>query len=125
MPLIADYIYDAALAKFDTEATQLNICTQEPTTYTEAITTYSKGQKVGISIGVPADGAVNGRRVTVAAIADGAVNGDGTVTHYAVVDTVNSRLMAAGELAASQIVTDGNTFTLGAIDITIPDAVSA
>lgn len=123
MPFINDYVLDAALAKFDTEANQLNICTQEPVSYTEATATYSKGLKNGISIGAPADATPNGRKVTVAQITDGTVNGNGTVTHYAIVDTVNSRLLATGLLTASQVVTSGNTFTLAAFDIRFPDAV--
>jgi hypothetical protein len=49
------------------------------------------------------------------------VTGTGTASHYAIVDTVNSRLLAAGALSAPQAVTDGNVFTLTAFDIGIPD----
>jgi hypothetical protein len=123
MAFVADYVFDKALAVFDTEANQLNICTQAPVTYTEAITTYSKGVKTAISIGIPTDATPNGRKVTVATFTDGVVNGSGTVTHYAIVDTVNSRLLATGSLTASQTVTSGNSFSLTAFDITIPDVV--
>ncbi len=123
MAFVADYVFDKALAVFDTEANQLNICTQAPVTYTEAITTYSKGLKTSISIGSPTDATPNGRKVTVATFTDGVVNGSGTVTHYAIVDTVNLRLLATGSLTASQAVTSGNSFSLTAFDITIPDVV--
>jgi len=63
------------------------------------------------------------RKVTVAAFSDGAVSGNGTVTHWAIVDTGNSRLLATGTLSASQAVTSGNTFSLPVFDIGIPDAV--
>ena len=62
-----------------------------------------------------------GREVVVAAISDGSVTGNGTATHYAIVDTVNSRLLATGSLSASQVVASGNTFTLGSFTIGIPD----
>ncbi|MDI6770104.1 MAG: hypothetical protein QMD04_10585, partial [Anaerolineales bacterium] len=62
----------------------------------------------------------SGRKVTVPSISDGAVTATGTATHYAVVDTANSRLLATGALSASQVVTNGNTFTLTAFDIGIP-----
>lgn len=122
MVLLADYVLDAALSKLDTEANRLDICSQEPANYTEATSTYTLGNKTSLSVGAPADGSPNGRKVTVAAITDGSVTGTGTASHYAISDTVNTRLLAANSLAASQAVTSGNTFTLGAIDIGIPDA---
>lgn len=124
MALIADYVFDAALSKLDTEANRLDICSQEPTTYTQAITTYSLGNKTSLSIGSPADRSPNGRKVTVAAITDGTVTGTATATHWAIVDTVNSRLLATGALSASQGVTTGNVFTLATFDIGIADATA-
>lgn len=123
MPLLADYVLDLALSNLDTAGNRLDICTQEPTTYTEATSTYTKGNKTSLSIGAPADRTPNGRKVTVAAITDGTVSGSGTVTHWAISDTGNSRLLAAGALSASQVVSSGNTFTTAAFDIGLPDAV--
>lgn len=122
MAFIADYIFDLALAELDTNATHLYICSQEPTTFAEATTTYALGNKSSLSIGAPANGASNGRRVTVASITDGSVTATATATHWAITKTTGSTLMATGALSASQAVTNGNTFTLGAFDITIPDA---
>lgn len=122
MAFIADYVLDAALAKLDTEANRLDICSQEPTTYAEATSTYTLGNKTSLSVGAPADRSPSGRKVTVAAITDGSVTGTGTASHWAIVDTGNSRLLATGALSSSQAVTNGNTFTLGAFDIGIPDA---
>jgi len=121
MAFIADYVLDAALAKL-AEANRLDICSQEPTTYAEATTTYTLGNKTSISVGAPTDRTPNGRKVVVAAITDGTVTGTGTATHYALSDTGNSRLLATGALSASQAVTSGNTFTTGTVDVGIPDA---
>jgi hypothetical protein len=123
MAFIADYVLDAALSKLDTEANRLDITSQEATTYAEATSTYTLGNKTSLSVGAPADRTPNGRKVTVAAITDGAVTATGTASNWAIVDTGNSRLLATGSLASSQAVTNGNTFTLGAFDIGIPDAV--
>ena len=120
MPTLNDRVFDNGLTVLDTEANRLDICSQEPTTYAAATTTYTLGNKTSLSIGAPADGAT-GRKVTVAAITDGTVSASDTATHYAIVDTVNSRLLATGELASPQVVTSGNTFTLAAFDIRIPD----
>jgi hypothetical protein len=124
MPLIADYVFDAALSKLDTEADKLYICSQEPATFAAATTTYALGVKTSMSIGAATDRSPNGRKVIVAAITDGSVTGTGTATHWAIVDSVNSRLLATNALSASQSVTSGNTFTLQAFDIGFPDAVS-
>lgn len=124
MSFLADYVLDAALSKLDTEADQLHICSQEPTNYTEATSdgAHSVGNETTISIGAPADRSPNGRKVTVAAIAAGDITETDTATHWAIVDSSNTRLLAVGSLAATQAVTDGNTFSLGAFDIGIPDA---
>ena len=60
----------------------------------------------------------------IASGAPGAIDATGTASHWALVDTGNSRLFAAGALSASQAVTDGNTFTLSAFDIGIPRGLS-
>jgi hypothetical protein len=121
MATLADRVLDGALSILDTEANRLDICSQEPTTYAAATSTYTLGNKTSLSIGAPADRGGGGRKVTVAAITDGSVTANGTATHYAIVDTGNSRLLATGSLSSSQAVTSGNTFTLGAFDIGIPD----
>jgi hypothetical protein len=123
MAYINDYVFDLALGYINTGGNRLDICSQEPTTYAQAITTYSLGNKTGISVGAPTDGSPNGRKVVVGAITDGSVTDTATASHWAVVDTGNSRLIATGQLAASQAVTAGNTFTLAAFDIGITDAV--
>lgn len=122
MAYINDYVFDAALAKLDTEGNRLDICSTEPTSYAEATSTYTLGNKTSLSIGSPEDRSPNGRKVTVAAITDGTVSGTGTAAYWSIVDTVNSRLLASGSLSASQSVTSGNTFTLAAFDIGIADA---
>ena len=122
MPFIADRVLDNGLTVLDTEANRLDICSSEPTTYTAATSTATLGNKTSLSVGAPAARTPSGRRVTVAAITDGTVTATGTATHWAITDTVNSRLLATGNLSASQAVTSGNTFTLAAFDIGIPGA---
>jgi hypothetical protein len=121
MPFLADYILDLALAELDTATTTLYITSAEATTYTQAASTYKLGTKTSLSIGAPGDRTPNGRKVTVAAITDGVVDSTGTATHWAITKD-GTTLMATGALSASQAVTSGNTFTLGAFDIGIPDA---
>jgi hypothetical protein len=124
MPYINDYLMDLALAYPDVSGNRLDICSQEPSTFVGATTTYTLGNKVGITISAPADRSPDGRKVTVSAITDGSITGAGTATHWAISDTTNSRLIAAGALSAGQVVTPGNTFSLSALDIGISDAVA-
>ena len=121
MAFLNDRVFDNGLTILDTEANAIHVTSQEAADYTEATSTYTLGNSTSLSIGAPADRTGGGRKVTVAAVADGSITGDGTVTHYAIVDTTNSRLLATAALTASQSVTNGNTFTLATFDIGIPD----
>jgi hypothetical protein len=121
MAFLNDRVFDDGLTVLDTEANKILITSAEPATYTEANATYALGNSTSLSIGAPQDRSGGGREVVVAAITDGSVTATGTATHYAIVDTVNSRLLAAGSLTASQAVTSGNTFTLTSVAIGIPD----
>lgn len=121
MATLNDRVFDNGLSVLDTEANAVHITSQEATDYTDATTTSTLGNSTSLSIGAPADRTGGGREVTVATITDGTVTGTGTATHYAIVDTANSRLLATGSLTASQSVTTGNTFTLASFTIGIPD----
>jgi hypothetical protein len=122
MSYINDYVFDLALAYIDTNASRLDICSQEPATYAAATATYTLGNKTAISVAAPTNRSPTGRQVVVGAITTGTVTGSGTVTHWAITDVANSRLVATGALSASQAVVSGNTFTLAAFAIGIADA---
>ncbi len=114
-------VLDAALNVIAAHATHLYICDQVPVTYAEASSTYALGVKASPSIGAPGARSPSGRKITVAAITDGEVTvTDADCDAWALVDSGDSRLLAAGALAAGQAVTDGNVFTLAAFDIGIP-----
>ena len=121
MATLNDRVLDSGLSVLDTEANKIVVTSQEATTFTNANATYALGNSTSLSIGAPADRSGGGREVTVAAITDGSITGTGTATHYAIVDTNNSRLLATSTLSASQSVTSGNTFTLASFTIGIPD----
>jgi hypothetical protein len=113
-------VFDQGLDFADTNGTKIDICSSEPATFA-AIAGVTLGNKTGLNTGATEDGATNGRRVIVPAITDGTVTGDGTATHWALSDG-SAILVATGALSSSQAVTNGNTFTLDAISITIADA---
>ena len=119
--ILHDRVFDNGLTVLDTEADKLYIDSTQATTYTEAITTYALGVKNTPTVSAPADRTGGGREVTVSAITDGSVTGTGTAGFFALVDSANTRLLAAGPLSATQSVTSGNTFTLTSFKIGIPD----
>lgn len=121
MATLNDRVFDNGLTVLDTEATRIDVTSQEATSYTSATSTHTLGNSTSLSIGSPADRSGGGREVTVGAISDGSITGTGTATHYAIVDTNNSRLLVTGALSASQSVTSGNTFSLAAFTVGIPD----
>lgn len=121
MARLDNRVFDNGLSVLSDEADELHICSDEPATYAEATSTFSLGEKANPTIANPSDRSGGGREVEVAAINDGSVTDTGTASHYAIVDTVNSRLLAAGSLDTPQSVTNGNTFTLSAFTIGIPD----
>ena len=116
-------VFDSGLTTLDNDANKIVITSQQATTFAEANTTYALGDSTSLSIGAPADRAGGGREVTVAAITDGAVATTGTASHYAILNTTSSVLLAANSLTNGQAVTSGNTFTLGSFTVGIPDPV--
>lgn len=120
MAFINDEVFDQGLDYADTNGTRLDICSQEPTTYAAATSTFTLGNDT-VNTGATEAGAVDGRRVIVPAITAGSVTGTGTATHWALTGGA-SVLIATGALSSSQAVTSGNTFSLDAISITIRDA---
>lgn len=121
MASLSDNVRDNGLQTLTDNVNAIHICSQEPTTFTEATSNYSLGSKSTPTIGAPQPGDSSGRKVEAAAFSDGTVNSNGIATHYAWVDTINSILYVAKLLDGSQAVTNGNSFGLDAHDVTIPE----
>ena len=125
MVFLADDVLDNGISQLDTLADRIDITNAEATTYTEATTTFTVGFKdhgaPGSGFGSPVNGDTSGRKVVATPVTDGDVSATDTATHWAVTDVAGVALMAANSLASSQAVTSGNTFTLAAFDIEIPD----
>ena len=112
-------VLDNGLSYITTNGTRIDITSTEATTYTQATSTYTLGNKTAVSTGSPATRSPSGRKVTVGSVAGGSVTGSGTAAYWAVTDG-SSVLVATGALASSLAVTSGNTFSLAAFDIGIP-----
>jgi hypothetical protein len=120
MPFVNNLVYDQALLYIDTYANRLDICSSDPSTYTQATSTYSDGYKLSPIITTPTARSPSGRKITVTAISDGIISTPGLSDYaafYALSDTVNSRLLISGALSASFGVVQGQGFTLDTFDI--------
>ena len=114
-------VLDLGLTNFHNIATRIDILSAEPSVYGD-IATYTLGDNVwsaGSAVGAPAAGDVSGRKVTTTAITAGTVTGSGTVAYWSITD--GTTLLACGVLSTSQAVYSGNSFTLGAFKIELPD----
>lgn len=125
-----DNTLDNGLAAPKAAADRIFVCSQEPATYTQATSTYALGNKDfggagNVYPGAITAGAPSGRKITSAPVvagAPGSVTATDNATHNAVVSSGLSRLEMALPLAAAQQVTAGNTFTLTAQDMRLPNA---
>jgi hypothetical protein len=112
-------IYDKGLEQFNSKVTALHILSADPVLAWGNIATLSIGIKTGLIVPMPSIRAAGGREVVVPAISDGEVTVTERATHYALVDAINTKILASGQLAG-QDVTDGNPFTLTSFSIGIP-----
>lgn len=115
-------VLDQALNYIKNNATRICVCSTEPTTYTEAITTYKLAIKTISSSDFtgPADGDTNGRKVTSNAHNGVTVDASGTALHIALCDSVNSKLLYV-TTCTSQALTAGNTVNIPAWDVELAD----
>jgi hypothetical protein len=119
--LVDDTVLDGALNIIKNGATQIIVCSDTPTTYANATGTYDLATKTGLAAGdfTVADGDAGGRKVTVAQQATITVNHSGTATHIALCGTAATLYYVT--TCTSQALTAGNTVTVPAWKITIPD----
>ena len=115
-------VLDAALNLVKNNGTRLAICSAEPTTYTEAMTTYALAVATISSANFtgPVDGDTSGRKLTVNGQSGVSITANGNATHIAVCDQATSRLLYV-TTCTTQTLTSGNTVNTPAWDIEIAD----
>jgi len=121
MAVLNDKVFDSGLAILDTDTEALHILSGDPGLTWSNIAALDLGNKTPPVVSAPGDRGAGGREVTISAITDGSVTATDTATHYALVDTSLTLILASGALASSQAVTSGNTFTLTEFTVGIPD----
>lgn len=119
--LVHNDVLDAAFNELDA-ADLMTVCSSQPTTRTEAVTTFKLADVAMTpdSDFTNADGDTNGRKVTVAAKTGVTVDTSGTGTHIALVD--GSRLLYVTTCTAN-ILTAGNLVDFPTWDVEIADPV--
>lgn len=116
---VLDAVLDAALDEIGTNCNLMTACSAEPTTRTEAVTTYALAD-VAMTSGdfTKANGDTSGRKTTVASKSSVTIDSSGTATHIALTD--GTRLLYV-TTCTSQALTASNTMTFPAWDIEILD----
>jgi len=118
---VSDAVLDLLLDGIST-GTILTVCNAQPTTRTEAVTTYKLADVVidGTDF-TKANGDVSGRKVTVAQQSTVLIDTSGTATHIAICD--GSNLLAVTTCTSQALVANAsNTVTIPAHDYEVLDA---
>ena len=117
---VTDAVIDAMLEA--AEGDTVCVCSAEPTTYTEAITTYALATTtiVPATEFTKANGDTSGRKNTLAAQSGVSISASGTATHVAIANSGDSSLKRV-TTCTSQALTSGGTVDIGAHDHEIGD----
>ena len=112
-------VLDAAHNEIKNNCNLMTLCSQEPTTRTEAVTTYALADVAMTSDDFEiADGDVSGRKCTVAEKAAVDVDADGLASHVALCD--DTRVLRVTTCTEQQVYT-GNTVTFPSWKFEIQD----
>lgn len=121
--VIHDDVLDGALNIVKNNATRQVVCSAEPTTYTEANSTFALAD-VTMASGdfTNANGDTSGRKTTVAAKSSVLIDGSGTATHVALLDVANTKVLAVTTCTSQGLTANGsNTVNFPAWDIELSD----
>jgi hypothetical protein len=117
-----DAVLDKPLDEIATATRQI-ACSAQPTTFTEANSTYALAD-VTLDSGdfAKANGDTSGRKVTVAAQASVLIDTSGTANHVALVRVADSTLLAVTTCTSQALTANGsNTVNFPAWDIEFAD----
>ena len=120
---VHDDVLDAALNYIKNNTDKLVACSAQPTTYTEANSTYALADVAVSSSDFTVADDTSGRKVTAAQQDDVDVDATGSITHYALLDTGSSKLLFV-TTATSKAVEAGDKITINAFDINLQDPVA-
>jgi hypothetical protein len=121
--LVDDTVLDGALNIIKNNATQISVCADTPTTYSNATTAgaFRLALKTGLAAGDytgPADD-TSGRKLSTVAHSAISVSNSGTATHVCLCGTAATLYYVT--TCTSQVLTAGNTVTIPMWKINIAD----
>ena len=116
-------VLDAALNYIKNNCNKMVACSQQPTTFTEANSTYALADVSMSSSDFtgPADGDTSGRKITVNAKSNVPVDVQGDPAVIVLLDTVNSKILYTTDEGSSQTIYVGNNANFPAWDIELAD----
>lgn len=118
---VHDDVLDGALNVVKNNCTRMVACSAQPTTFAEANATFALAD-VTMASGdfTAANGDTSGRKLTVAAKSAVPVDASGTVTHVALLDVTNSKLLYV-TTTTPQGVSSGGTVDFGSWKFELAD----
>jgi hypothetical protein len=117
--IVHDSVLDGALNILKNGATLMVVCSTQPTTRAEAVTTYALADvAMSPTDFTVANGDTSGRKVTVSAKSAVPVDATGNAQHIALVDGTNLLYVTT---CTPQTLTAGNTVDIPVWDIEIAD----
>jgi hypothetical protein len=100
-------VLDAALSYIDTNMTAMSVCSTQPTTRTEAVTTYKLATvTISSADGTLANGDTSGRKLTFGAKTGLTIDANGTAQHVAITSGTELLLVTT---CTSQALNTGGT----------------
>jgi hypothetical protein len=117
--LVDDSVLDGALNVLK-NATAISVCSTQPTTRAEAITTYMLATKTisGTDFTGPANGDTNGRKITSNQHSAISITNSGNAQHIAL---TSGTVLLYVTTCTNQALTSGNTVTIPVWDVEIAD----
>lgn len=119
-------VLDNGLSYISTNAGRVDLCGTEPTTYTEATSTYTLANATAGAgftaplFGSPANKSPNGRQVSSVAVSGASVTGTGTANWVAYSKVTATTAFLAVLSMTAQALTSGNTWNEASSTIGIP-----
>jgi hypothetical protein len=115
---IHDNVLDGALDVIRTTSTNIYVCSQEPSTISDARSYSLASGSLASDDFVIANGTTSGRKITMATQSDLTIATTATADHIALGDGTNVLLVTT---CTAQALTSGNTVTVGSFKDEIAD----
>jgi hypothetical protein len=122
MTVLDTTILTNGLARFGIYLHDIKLCNAEPSTFTEAVSTYKIGDSPATVSGTTQNRTGGGRERVAGNVTGITISNDGaTASHWAWVDMDNSSLSAANSITTPKVVNTAGGASLSGASVGIPD----